>query len=115
MRAFCPGKWPDETGVTGNYYYCPQTGEEGFIEEKGYMKAPTLLQHYRGMGQKTALFTVKGKILGVYGEGAQIGLSAQQPDSALLDRYGLQPPSADSKRGEHPLDFACRLPLYGGR
>lgn len=86
------GKWPDETGVTGNYYYCPQTGEEGFIEEKGYMKAPTLLQHYRGMGQKTALFTVKGKILGVYGEGAQIGLSAQQPDSALLDRYGLQPP-----------------------
>ena len=33
------GKFPSETGMVGNYYYNPITGEEGYIEEKGFMKA----------------------------------------------------------------------------
>ena len=37
------GKWPMDTGVIGNYYYDLETEEEGFIEERGYMKAETLL------------------------------------------------------------------------
>ena len=91
------GKWPEETGVIGNYYYNPDTGEEGYIEERGYMKAPTILQRYKSAGRKTALFTVKGKVLGVYGEGAEIGLSEESPDCELLTRYGLAaPPSIQS-------------------
>lgn len=91
------GKWPEETKITGNYFYDPATGEEGFIEERGYMKAETILQHCREEGKTTALFTVKGKVLGVYGEGADIGLSAQTPDEELLQRYGLShPPAIDS-------------------
>ena len=77
--------------------YSYTTGEEGFIEERGYMKAQTILQRYQEKGGKTALLTVKGKVLGVYGEGADIGISAQTPDAALLQRYGLdQPPAIDS-------------------
>ena len=37
------GRWPEETKVTGNYFYNPETEEEGFIEEQGYMKAETIL------------------------------------------------------------------------
>lgn len=37
------GKWPEETGVVGNCFYDPATGREGFIEERGYMKARTIL------------------------------------------------------------------------
>ena len=88
------GKWPMDTEVIGNYYYDPETEEEGFIEERGYMKAETLLQYYKKLDKKTALFTVKGKVLGVYGDGADIGLSAQDPDQAVLDRYGLSPAPA---------------------
>lgn len=88
------GKWPEDTKVIGNYFYNPQTEEEGFIEERGYMKAETLLQRYKKLGGKTALFTVKGKVLGVYGDGADTGLSAQEPDVGLLQKYGLEAPPA---------------------
>ena len=88
------GKWPEETGVVGNYFYNPETGREGFIEERGYMKAPTILQRCKEEGGKTALLTVKGKILGVYGDGADIGISAQTPDRGQLEQYGLDMPPA---------------------
>ena len=88
------GKWPQDTKVIGNYYYDPATGDEGFIEERGYMKAETILQRYRSMGEKTALFTVKGKVLGVYGDGVDIGLSVQTPDGDTVKRYGLSEPPA---------------------
>ena len=89
------GKWPEETGIAGNYVYDPKTGREGFLEERGYMRAPTLLQWARRAGGKTALLTVKGKILGVYGEGADIRLSAEKPDPALLERLGLDAAGAE--------------------
>lgn len=88
------GKWPEETKVTGNYFYNPATGEEGFIEERGYMKAKTILQHYQEKNGTTAFFTVKGKVLGVYGEGVDIGISAQTPDKTLLQHYDLDLPPA---------------------
>ena len=91
------GKWPEETKVVGNYFYNPTTEEEGFIEERGYMQAKTILQSYQERKGTTALLTVKGKVLGVYGEGVDIGISAQSPDENLLHRYGLeQPPAIDS-------------------
>ena len=91
------GRYPEETKVVGNYFYNPATKEEGFIEERGYMKAKTILQYYKEAGKTTALFTVKGKVLGVYGDGADIGLSAQTPDKELLNKYNLEtPPAIDS-------------------
>lgn len=86
------GKFPEDTKIVGNYYYDPDTGEEGFIEERGFMKAPTILNAYGKMGKKTAFLTVKGKVLGVYGEGADIGISVQAPDKLLLSRLGLDMP-----------------------
>lgn len=88
------GRWPEDTKIIGNYYYYPETEEEGFIEERGYMKAKTLLQRYKEIGGKTALLTVKGKVLGVYGDGVDIGLSAQTPDQGFVERYGLDVPPA---------------------
>ena len=91
------GKWPEETKVVGNYFYNPDTKQEGFIEERGYMKAETILQRYQKLNGTTALLTVKGKVLGVYGDGADIGISAQTPEPKILDKYNLpQPPAIDS-------------------
>lgn len=91
------GKWPEETKVTGNYFYDPVTKEEGFIEEQGYMKARTILQYYQEQNGTTALLTVKGKVLGVYGDGVDIGISAQAPAPKWLHRYSLEmPPAIDS-------------------
>ncbi|WP_101876759.1 alkaline phosphatase family protein [Lachnoclostridium edouardi] len=86
------GKFPEDTKMVGNYFYNPETKEEGFIEEKGFMKAETILQAYKKEGKKTAFLTVKGKVLGVYGEGVDIGISVQTPDKAILDQLGLDMP-----------------------
>lgn len=104
------GKWPEETKVVGNYYYDRATGREGFIEEGGHMKAKTILQHYREQNHTTALLTVKGKVLGVYGDGADIGISAQTPDKDMLSRYELDaPPAIDSVEAtEWILKAACQ-------
>lgn len=86
------GRFPEETKMTGNYFYNPETGEEGFIEEKGIMKAETILQRCRSLGGKTAFLTVKGKLLGIYGEDADLGISVQNPDETLLSSLGLGMP-----------------------
>ncbi len=86
------GRFPEDTGVTGNYYYNPDTGEEGFVEERGFMKIPTVLHTCRERGLKTAFLTVKGKVLGVYGEDADIGINAQAPDLRQLESLGLTMP-----------------------
>lgn len=88
------GRFPSATKVTGNYYYHPETENEGFIEERGYMKAETILQAYKKMGKTTAMFTVKGKVLGVYGESADIGINAQAPDQMMLAHLELETPPA---------------------
>lgn len=74
------------------------------------MKAKTILQHYRELKGTTALLTVKGKVLGVYGDGADIGISAQSPDETLLCRYGLeQPPIINNTEAtEWIVKAACR-------
>lgn len=91
------GKWPEETQVVGNYFYDPITKAECFIEEKGYMKVETVLQSYQKHNRTTALLTVKGKVLGVYGDGVDIGINAQTPDKSLLANYNLEkPPSINS-------------------
>lgn len=91
------GKFPEETKVVGNYFFNPLTKEEGFIEEKGFMKTPTIIQACRDRHLKTAFLTVKGKVLWVYGEDADIGISVQTPDAAVLERLGLDmPPEVSS-------------------
>lgn len=102
---------PDHTHVIGNYYYDPQTGKQGFIESKGFMKAPTILQKYKAAGGTTALLTVKGKILEVFGEGVDIGVSVQNPDSRILERLDLPAPpqvqSPDSSRWIFQAALQC--------
>ena len=105
------GRFPEDTKVVGNYYYNRKTKEEGFIEERGFMKAETILQAYKKEGKKTALLTVKGKVLGVYGEGADIGISVQTPDKELLNRLNLDDPpevqSPESTEWIYKAALAC--------
>ena len=38
------GSFPDTHGITSNYHYDPQTGEETFMESASFLSAPTLLE-----------------------------------------------------------------------
>ncbi|MCQ4637166.1 alkaline phosphatase family protein [Anaerovorax odorimutans] len=105
------GFFPEDTHVVGNYYYDPNTGDQGFIEGKGFMKAPTILEKYKAAGGKTSLLTVKGKILEVFGAGVDIGISVQKPDPVLLERLDLPLPpqvqSPDSSRWIFEAAYQC--------
>lgn len=105
------GRFPEDTHIVGNYYYDRSTGEEGFIEAEGFMKAPTVFEAYHAAGETTALLTVKGKILEVFGSGADIGISVQNPDSDILSRLSLPAPpqvqSPDSSAWIFEAAYQC--------
>lgn len=105
------GRFPEDTHVVGNYYYNRKTGDQGFIEGSGFMKAPTILERCQAAGGRTALLTVKGKILDVFGAGVDIGISVQKPDASLLSRLQLSPPpqvqSPESSRWIFEAAFQC--------
>lgn len=105
------GCFPEDTHVVGNYYYHPETGQQGFIEARGFMKAPTILEKYQAAGKTTALLTVKGKILEVFGNGVDLGISVQKPDERLLSKLGLPMPpevqSPDSSQWIFQAAYQC--------
>jgi len=102
------GSFPERHGVVGNYYYNPSTGEEGFVESAGHMKAETILGVYNKQGKSTALLTVKGKVLEVFGADAAIGISVQNPGAALLQRFSLDAPPAAASFAAYDWIFkAC--------
>lgn len=122
------GKFPEETKVVGNYFFNPLTKEEGFIEEKGFMKTPTIIQACQARHLKTAFLTVKGKVLWVYGEDADIKISVQTPNPRILEKLGLDMPPKVSEisstewimkaalacvEKEHPDFIYCTTNDYG--
>lgn len=52
------------------------------------MKSPTIIKDCKDKNMKTAFLTVKGKVLGVYGEGVNISISAQTPNKDQLEYFG---------------------------
>ncbi len=93
------GKTPEETGIIGNYYYNREICEEGFIEEKSFLKAETLFDKFYEAGQSSAIIAVKHKVIGVYGEHASITISAEKPVEDVLKKIGLpSPPSINDEK-----------------
>ncbi|MBR0598985.1 alkaline phosphatase family protein [Clostridiales bacterium BAD-6] len=85
------GRFPSEHGVVGNYYYNKDTGEQGFIESPDFIKADTILNIMHQKGASTALLTVKGKVLEVFGKGVDFRISMQDPND-IFARYLEMPP-----------------------
>lgn len=102
------GKFPGGHGVVGNYYYNRETGEEGFIESSDFLKTDTVLDIMRRKGLSTALLTVKGKVLEVFGSGADFGLSAEKTDDRLLRHLDMpNPPAVGSLKANGWIFEAC--------
>jgi len=86
------GSFPDEHGVVGNYYYNRLTKEEGFIESSQHMKKESILDIYNDMGKSTALLTVKGKVLEIFGDNVEFKVNLQKPDPSLIGKLLLEEP-----------------------
>ncbi len=86
------GEFPSKHGVVGNYYYKRDTGEQGFIESSEFMKMDTIMNLYSSRGKSTALLTVKGKVLEVFGKGVKFGISVQKPNEILVGFLDMEMP-----------------------
>ena len=94
--------------MVGNYYYNRETGEKGFIESSDFMKTETVLDIMHQREAFTALLTVKGKVLGVFGRKVDFGISLEKPSGQLLEHLDMPSPPPVGSLGANGWIFkAC--------
>jgi phosphonoacetate hydrolase len=94
--------WASEHGITGNYYYDPASGEQGYMEDSRFLLRPTLMARVTDAGGKSALLTAKKKTAGLLGDRATLVVAAEQAGAEQVARYG-QPPGIYSAEINHWL------------
>jgi phosphonoacetate hydrolase len=90
--SICCGAWPSEHGVIGNSYFDQATGTEEYMEQSRLLLAPTIFERARMYGVRAALLSSKKKTIGLLRKGAEILLTAEEPDGDWERRLGKAPP-----------------------
>jgi phosphonoacetate hydrolase len=85
------GAPPAEHGITGNFYFDPDTGTGDYMEDQAFVLVPTVLERARDRGVRSALLTSKEKTVRLLGRGADIAVAAENPPPELTRRYGPAP------------------------
>ncbi|MFZ0215441.1 MAG: alkaline phosphatase family protein [Candidatus Dormiibacterota bacterium] len=82
---------PAVHGITGNFYFDPETGTGDYMEDQAFVLAPTVIERARDRGVRSALLTSKEKTVRLLGRGADLAVAAENPPPALTQRYGPPP------------------------
>src|SRR2546425_3638971 len=67
------GAPPSVHGISGNYFWDPQAGVEGMMNDPKYLRAETILARLAGAGAPGAGVAGKGKLRGARGSGVVQG------------------------------------------
>jgi phosphonoacetate hydrolase len=89
--SICCGAWPDEHGITANFYLDEATGREEYMERADLVLRPTLFERARAAGVSSALLSSKKKTITLLPRGASIVLSAEIPTPEWVERLGRAP------------------------
>ncbi|SMB93722.1 phosphonoacetate hydrolase [Thermanaeromonas toyohensis ToBE] len=105
------GSFPDKHGVTGNFWYDPQSEARGFVEDPGFVQEETIIDLYARCGGRAAILTVKGKVVDIFGRGISLKLSVEKPDPSFFNWLGLKspPPVASIEASIWLLEACYRL------
>lgn len=111
------GAPPSVHGVSGNYWYDRDTGDEVMMTDAGPLRAPTILAGLSGAGVRVAAVTAKDKLrkalaVGLAGEGlAGIAFSAEKAAGATLAEHGI---SGDEAQAGLPVpdQYSPELSLF---
>jgi phosphonoacetate hydrolase len=104
------GEYPEKHGVTTNYFFDRNTGQEVYMESASFIKSPTLFELASNLGLKSALLTSKDKLLSLLNKGTSICFSAEKPLTSIKEVLG-KPPSIYSTDINVWLMKALRLIL----
>lgn len=80
--------FPDQHGITTNYYYDPKTGTAEEMKLPRFLLRPTILERAARLGWKTGLVSSKDKIRTLCAGGAAIAISAEKPEPRDLEIAG---------------------------
>lgn len=84
------GTFPEEHGITTNFYYDRRTGQAAEMKSPEFLLAPTILEKATRRGWKTALVASKDKVRTLCSRGAGIAVSAERPERRFLEIAGPQ-------------------------
>jgi phosphonoacetate hydrolase len=84
------GTFPDEHGITTNFYYDQATGKSAEMKSPQFLLRPTILEKAAARGWKTALVSSKDKIAALCSRGAQVVVSAEKPEARFLAFAGAK-------------------------
>ena len=89
------GAPPAVHGISGNYFYDPETGAEVMMNDPAHLRAPTILAEFFQAGASLAVVTAKDKLRLLLGKGIDcssgraVCFSAERADRTNLAEHGI--------------------------
>ena len=80
--------FPKDHGITTNYQYDKKTDHFSEMESAEFLLHSTIFERARERGLRTALVTSKDKVRTLCARGAHIAISAEQPETAWIEKIG---------------------------
>jgi len=81
---------PSITGICGNFFLNPDTGEEEMMNSAEYLRCETILAEAARSGRKVAMVTAKEKLLSLLGKNLEgIAFSAEKAHEATESTHGI--------------------------
>ena len=89
--AICTGLPQSKTGICGNFFIDPDTGEEVMTNSTKYLRTPTILAAAAEAGRRVAFVTAKDKLRAFLSDGLRgIAFSSEKADEARLSTHGIE-------------------------
>lgn len=89
--SLCCGCFPEDHGITANFFLDEATGKELYMESSDLVLRPTIFERLAPKGVKSALLSSKKKTIGLLPKGASLVLSAEVPTPEWTERLGPAP------------------------
>jgi len=90
--SICCGCWPEDHGITANFFLDEATGQALYMEDSDLVLRPTIFERLAAQDVKSALLSAKKKTISLLPRGASLLLSAEVPSGEWTERLGPAPP-----------------------
>ncbi|MDP7205878.1 MAG: phosphonoacetate hydrolase, partial [Pirellulaceae bacterium] len=88
--AIATGAPPSVTGISGNFFLDPESGEEVMMNSADYLRVDTIFSAAARAGRKVAIVTAKEKLRDILSKDLQgIAFSAERASEARLETHGI--------------------------
>lgn len=88
--AIVAGAPPAVTGISGNFFLDPQTGERVMMNDAAYLRCPTIPASAAAAGRRVAMVTAKEKLRDILSRDLRgIAFSAEKADQAAVATHGI--------------------------